>query len=127
MFSEKTRSGNRMDAEYAAARIRWEPIIEVTQIKGDGEAHPLLSPEDEFADYENWDVGNLDGSAPKKEWMLQYEYGRSALKLGLKIGQKLGAQPLQVRLDRSDGHTYRACDQPRGEFLRQVPAYGAVA
>ena len=117
MFSEKTRSGNRMDAEYAAARIRWEPIIEVTQIKGDGEAHPLLSPEDEFADYENWDVGNLDGSAPKKEWMLQYEYGRSALKLGLKIGQKLGANPYKFGLTgATDTHTALATTREENFF-----------
>ncbi len=59
MFSEKTFNGKPLTRAYAEKRIRWEPIIEVTQIKGDGEAHPLLSPEDEFADYENWDVGNL--------------------------------------------------------------------
>jgi len=91
MFSDKKFSGKNMDRSYAEARIRWEPIIEVTQIKGDGEAHPLLSPEDEFADYENWDVANIDGSAPKEDWMLQYEYGRSALKLGLKLGADVGA------------------------------------
>jgi hypothetical protein len=106
-----------MDAEYAAARIRWEPIIEVTQVKGDGEAHPLLSPEDEFADYENWDVGNLDGSAPKKEWMLQYEYGRSALKLGLKIGQKLGANPYKFGLTgATDTHTALATSREENFF-----------
>ena len=117
MFSEKTRSGGRMDADYAAARIRWEPIIEVTQIKGDGEAHPLLSPEDEFADYENWDVGNLDGSAPKKEWMLQYEYGRSALKLGLKIGQKLGTNPYKFGLTgATDTHTALATSREENFF-----------
>jgi len=98
MFSDKDFDGKRMDLEYARARIRWEPIIEVTQIKGDGEAHPLLSPEDEFADYENWDVSNLIGSAPKEDWMLQYEYGRSALKLGLKLGDKLGVNPYKFGL-----------------------------
>ena len=83
MFPETDFNGNPITQAYAEARMRWEPIIEVTQIKGDGEAHPLLSPEDEFADYENWDVANIDGTAAKEEWMLQYEYGRSALKLGL--------------------------------------------
>ncbi len=65
MFSDKDFSGKRIDRAYAEARIRWEPIIEVTQIKGDGETHPLLSTDDEFADFENWDVTNLAGSAPK--------------------------------------------------------------
>ncbi len=106
MFSGKTRSGDPIDRAYAAARIRWEPIIEVTQVKGDGEAHPLLSTEDEFADYETWDVGNIDGSAAKEEWMLQYEYGRSALKLGLKLGQELGVNPYKFGLTgATDTHT----------------------
>ena len=58
MFNDKMRSGEPMNRAYAEARIRWEPIMEITQIKGDGETHPLLSTEDEFADYENWDVAN---------------------------------------------------------------------
>ena len=117
MFSEKTFSGEPMDRAYAEARIRWEPIIEVTQVKGDGETHPLLSTEDEFADYENWDVSNLTGSAPKEEWMLQYEYGRSALKLGLKIGQKLGANPYKFGLTgATDTHTALATSREENFF-----------
>ena len=73
-----------------------------TQIKGDGEAHPFLSPNDEFADYETWDKGNLDLSELKKDEMLQYEYARSALQLGLKLEAKPGNEPLQVRHDRLD-------------------------
>ncbi len=106
MFNGKTFSGKRINRAYAETRIRWEPIIEVSQIKGDGEAHPLLSPNDEFADYENWDVGNLAGSAAKEKWMLQYEYGRSALKLGLKLGKQLGVNPYQFGLSAAtDSHT----------------------
>jgi hypothetical protein len=106
MFNDKTASGKKMTREYAEARIRWEPIIEVTQIKGDGEAHPLLSPEDEFADYEQWDVANIDGSAAKEDWMLQYEYGRSALKVGLKLGKEVGANPYKFGLSAAtDTHT----------------------
>ena len=52
--------GRALDREYVMQRIRWEPLYEITQIKGDGETHPYLSPEDEFADYETWDIGNLD-------------------------------------------------------------------
>jgi hypothetical protein len=48
-------------------------MYEITQIKGDGETHPFLSPDDAFADYETWDAGNLDLSASKTEDMLQYE------------------------------------------------------
>jgi hypothetical protein len=117
MFSDKTRSGEPIDRAYAEARIRWEPIIEVTQIKGDGETHPLLSTEDEFADFENWDVSNLTGSAPKEEWMLQYEYGRSALKLGLKIGQKLGVNPYKFGLTGAiDSHTALATSREENFF-----------
>ncbi len=117
MFNEKNFKGKLMNREYAEARIRWEPIIEVTQIKGDGEAHPLLSPEDEFADYENWDVSNLAGTAPKEDWMLQYEYGRSALKLGLKLADKLGVNPYKFGLiGASDSHTALATTREENYF-----------
>ncbi|NHZ73530.1 MAG: DUF3604 domain-containing protein [Nitrospirae bacterium] len=106
MFNGKTMSGEPIDRAYAEARIRWEPLHEMSQIKGDEETHPLLSPEDEFADFESWDVGNLSGSAAKEEWMLQYEYARSALKLGLKLGKELGVNPYKVGMSAStDTHT----------------------
>jgi len=106
MFATVDFKGQELTRKYAEARMRWEPIIEVSQFKGDGEAHPLLSPEDEFADYETWDVGNLDGSAGKDERMLEYEYARSALKLGLKIGYKVGANPYKFGLSAAtDTHT----------------------
>jgi hypothetical protein len=106
MYADKTFSGKRIKRSYAETRMRWEPIIEVTQVKGDGEAHPLLSPEDEFADYENWDVTNLAGTAPKTDSMLQYEYGRSALKLGLQLGKKTGANPYKFgMIGATDTHT----------------------
>ena len=106
MFSDKTLSGKRLNRDYAQTRMRWEPLIEVSQYKGDGEAHPLLSPEDEFADFETWDVSNLDGSAAKTDDMLPFEYARSALKLGLKLGERLGANPYKFGLSAaSDTHT----------------------
>jgi len=117
MFSDKDFSGKRLDREYAEARSRWEPLIEVTQIKGDGETHPFLSTDDEFADYENWDVTNLAGSAPKEDWMLQYEYGRSALKLGLELGEKLGVNPYKFgMLGASDSHTALATTREENYF-----------
>ena len=66
-----------LDRAYAEARAKWEPLYEWSQIKGDGEAHPFLSTEDEFADFETWDFGNLDASVPKKPEMLAGEYARS--------------------------------------------------
>ena len=92
--------------EYARTRARWEPIYEVTQIKGDGETHPFLSPNDEFADYETWDQGNLDLSVPKTDAMLQHEYGRSALGLGLLAQQSIGVNPYKFgMIGATDSHT----------------------
>ena len=106
MFAEKTFKGKKIDSKYAKTRMRWEPIIEMTQMKGDGETHPLLSPEDEFADYEQWDLSNLAGTAAKTDDMLQYEYARSALKLGLKLAKKTGVNPYQFGMSgASDTHT----------------------
>ena len=99
-------TGRPIDREYAETRARWERIYEATQIKGDGEAHPLLSPNDEFASFERWDRGNLDLSELKQRDMLQYEYARSALKLGLKVEAQLGTNPYKFGLIGStDAHT----------------------
>ena len=99
-------TGKPVDLEYARTRARWEPLYEVTQIKGDGEAHPFLSPNDEFADYETWDQGNLDLSAEKEKDMLQYEYARSALQIGLQLEKKLGVNPYKFgMIGSTDSHT----------------------
>jgi hypothetical protein len=117
MFSDKKFSGKAMDREYAEARIKWEPLMEISQIKGDGETHPILSTEDEFADYETWDVSNIDGSTPKEEEMLKYEYARSALKLGLQLGDKLGANPYKFGITAaSDTHTALATTREENYF-----------
>jgi len=99
-------AGKPLTENYAKTRMRWEPIYEVTQIKGDGESHPYLSPNDEFAGYDVlWDKGNL-GPVPKKKAMLQYEYAREALKNGLKIEHKIGVNPFKFGMVGStDSHT----------------------
>jgi hypothetical protein len=103
---ERQYSGRRIDKLYVTERSRWEPLYEVTQIKGDGEAHPFLSPDDEFADYETWDKGNLNLSVAKTNDMLQYEYAREALKNGLKLQAKFGVNPYQFGMVGStDSHT----------------------
>ncbi|MCC8431850.1 DUF3604 domain-containing protein [Reyranella aquatilis] len=95
-----------VDQEYAEARNRWEPIYEVTQMKGDGEAHPWLSPNDEFANFEKWDKGNLDMSEAKKPEMLEHEYARSGLKLGLKMEKQFGVNPFKFgMIGSTDAHT----------------------
>ena len=99
-------TGKALTESYAENRMRWEPIYEATQIKGDGESHPYLSPNDEFAGYDVlWDKGNL-GPVLKQKDMLQYEYAREALKNGLKLGRKLGINPYQFGMVGStDSHT----------------------
>ena len=67
MFTVETFAGNPLTRADAEMRIRFEPLIEATQIKGDSEAHPFLSPDDEFADFDTWDRSNLDGTELKKK------------------------------------------------------------
>ena len=99
-------TGKPIDREYAEMRARWEHLYEATQIKGDGETHPFLSPNDEFANFERWDKGNLDLTALKKPEMLEFEYARSALKLGLKLEGELGVNPYKFGMVGStDSHT----------------------
>ena len=101
-----TYAGGKVDKEYVELRAKWEPLYEVTQIKGDGEAHPLLSPDDEFADYETLDTGNLDLTELKKEEMLQREYAREALKTGLALESRLGTNPYKFGMvGGTDSHT----------------------
>jgi len=98
--------GTKLDETYVNERIKWEPLYEITQIKGDGEAHPFLSPDDEFADYENWDIGNLDVSEAKTDAMLAGEYAREAFKRGLAIEAKLGTNPYKFGVvGATDSHT----------------------
>jgi hypothetical protein len=108
MFAVEDSAGKPFDRRHAETRARWEPIVEVTQIKGDGETHPLLSPDDELADFETWDKGNLNigKTLPKEPWMLRFEYARSALKLGLELEAKLGVNPFQFgMIGSTDAHT----------------------
>ena len=106
MFSVETYDGKRYPRELAELRASLEPVYEVTQIKGDGEAHPMLSPDDEFADFETWDKSNLNGTEAKEPGMLQYEYAREALKNGLVMESRLGVNPFKFGMVGStDSHT----------------------
>jgi hypothetical protein len=116
MFALATFDGSPLTREWAAARAKWEPVYETTQIKGDGETHPSLSTTDEFADYETWDVGNLV-NVPKKPEMLQYEYARRALQNGLALEQELGVNPFQFGLvSGTDTHTGLATAEEENFF-----------
>jgi hypothetical protein len=112
-----TFTGMAFDRDYAETRAKWEPLYEVTQIKGDGEAHPYLSPNDEFADYENWDQGNLDLSEAKENDMLQYEYARSGLQVGLQLERQLGVNPYKFgMIGSTDSHTGLATAEEENFF-----------
>lgn len=106
MFDDVTLTTKRpLDADYAQRRGRWEPVYETTQMKGDGETRPKLSPNDEFANFERFDRGSL-GPEPKTDAMLPREYAREALKRGLAYEAKLGANPFKFGLIGStDSHT----------------------
>jgi hypothetical protein len=101
-----TYAGGKVDKNYVEQRAKWEPLYEMTQIKGDGEAHPFLSPNDEFADYETLDKGNLDITELKKDDMLQREYAREALKNGFVLEKKFGTNPYKFgMIGATDSHT----------------------
>ena len=110
-------TGKKIDRGYAETRAKWERLYEATQIKGDGESHPFLSPNDEFANFERWDKGNLDLSELKKPEMLEFEYARSALKNGLKLENELGVNPYKFGMVGStDAHTGLAAVEEENFF-----------
>jgi hypothetical protein len=95
MFEMQTFEGKPLSKDWAQQRQRWEPLYEAIQFKGQSEAHPSLSPNDEFTvGYELWDRGNLN-LVPKKPGMIQHEYLREALKNGIKVERDLGANPFK--------------------------------
>lgn len=122
MFPMVEAFGKKIDRAYADERAKWERLYEVTQTKGTGEAHPFLSPNDEFADYELWDKGNLDGSVAKKKEMLQYEYARRALQNGLLLEQKLGVNPYKFgMIGSTDAHTGLVAVEEESFFGKTAP------
>ena len=122
MFPTRKAFGRRIGKDYVEARVRWERLYEVTQTKGTGEAHPFLSPNDEFAAFELWDKGNLDGSVAKTDDMLEFEYARAAFKNGLVLEKKLGTNPYRFGLvGSSDAHTGLAAMEEENFFGKTAP------
>ncbi|MBZ2168877.1 DUF3604 domain-containing protein [Marinobacter sp. F4216] len=121
MFDDETLSGKGIDRDYAERRMRWEPVYEVTQMKGDGEAHPALSPNDEFADYGTWDKGSF-GTEPKTQDMLPREYAREAYKRGLQYEEDLGVNPFKFgMIGSTDSHTSLATTEENNYFGKATP------
>jgi hypothetical protein len=122
MFPTVEAFGKKIDREYVETRLKWERLYEVTQTKGTGEAHPYLSPNDEFANFELWDKGNLDVSEAKKPEMLEFEYARSAFKNGLKLEEKFGTNPYKFGLiGSSDSHNSLAAMEEDNFFGKTTP------
>lgn len=130
MFDDTTLDGGSLTADYAQRRQRWEPVYEVTQVKGDGEAHPLLSPDDRFADFETWyetDISMRPRSDNPEDARrsLAGEYARSGLKKGLRYGARLGVNPYEFGfIGSTDSHTALATaddDNFWGKFLDSEP------
>ena len=105
MFASSTFAGRPLTSAWAEERARWEPLYEITQIKGDSETHPALSLNDEFADYETWDKLTLGGN-PNSPKNFPHEYARSALKAGLALEARLGTNPFKFGfIGSTDSHT----------------------
>ena len=120
MFDDKTLGGEPFTRDYAERRAFWEPLYEVTQIKGDSETHPALSPNDEFADYWRWDKGNF--AVGKKPGMLPREYARQALMRGLKYEAELGVNPFKFgMIGSTDSHTSLATTREENSFGKATP------
>ncbi len=122
MFPTVEAFGKKVDGKYAEERTRWERLYEVTQTKGTSESHPFLSPNDEFANFEIWDKGNLNLSVKKENSMLEHEYARAAYKNGLKLEQKLGVNPFKFGLVGStDSHTALSTTEEENFFGKITP------
>jgi len=108
MFAMNKYDGSPIDAAYVKTRALREPIVEVTQIKGDSEAHPFLSPNDEFADFgvAGWDKCNLSCTKDMPPESYAGSYVREALKRGLELTLAVGANPFKFgMIGSTDSHT----------------------
>ena len=97
MFTGQTHAGDPMTADYAALRVEREPVVEVTQMKGDSETHPIASPDDPYADFETWGGANFDKNDTPNAWVSN-SYVRPALKRGLGLEAELGVNPFKFGL-----------------------------
>jgi hypothetical protein len=126
MFERVDSKGEPFTKAYATERRRWEPLVEATQIKGDSETAPFLSPDDEFAGYGTWDTAAGMSPAPHQDWMFEGEYVRAALGTGVQLESELGVNPFQFGLIGStDAHTgFATADDDNfwGKFSSNDPA-----
>ena len=120
MFMEKDSDGRPITADYARTRMRWEPVVETTQIKGDSETHPLLSPTDEFADFETYEHLLSTGEGEPPSAADPANYVRTGLMRGLEIEERAGANPYKFGLigatDSHSGYSSAEEDNFQGKF-----------
>ena len=98
MFALVDMKGKPLTADYAKRRQQYEPLFEIAQTKGASEVHPLIAPDDEFADWgiSGWDNGNLSlTDKPETPEMLPFQHYRPALSNGLRLGTELGTNPFK--------------------------------
>jgi len=133
MFAAHKFGGDALSVQWATQRSRFEPLMEVTQFKGDSETHPVLSPTDEFADFETWNgwQGPLEKKKPamtREDYAARKrgEYARSALKTGLDLEVRLGVNPFKYgMIGSTDSHTSLSTadnDNFWGKFSREFPS-----
>ena len=104
MFEMESFKGDAIDILYSEKRMRNEPIVEVTQVKGTSETHPLLSPDDNWADFEIMDV--RVGSRPPTYSKPSGGYVREAYLNGLTLEFTKQGNPYKFGLiGSSDTHT----------------------
>ena len=104
MFAETTQTGKPLSADYARTRNKWEKAVEITQIKGDSETHPLFSPVDEYADFETYQFVLVPGGGTPDP--TEADYVRSGLKRGLELRARTGANPYKMGvIGSTDSHT----------------------
>ncbi|WP_324826516.1 DUF3604 domain-containing protein [Qipengyuania zhejiangensis] len=119
MFEMTGPDGGPMTQAYASRRAAREPVVEATQIKGDSETHPFLSPNDEFAGFgvQGWDIGNLPLTHKSTDAMRAGSYVRSALLRGLTLEAQMGVNPYAFGLVGStDSHTALATGDENNFF-----------
>lgn len=130
MFRTTRMDGTPFDVAYAEQRARWEPVVEITQMKGDSETHPALSPSDEFAEYETWN--SFAGKMTFGQWNDQAtarardSYVRSALRTGLQIADELGVNPYKFgMIGGTDAHNALSAAEENnfwGKFYANAPS-----
>ncbi|MEH6583864.1 MAG: DUF3604 domain-containing protein [Halioglobus sp.] len=123
MFMFTDWAGNAIDQEYADQRLRNEPLVEITQVKGTSDTHPLLSKNDEWA---NFEILPLRTSSPLPS-APPGSYVRDAWLRGLSMADSAGANPYKFGvIGSSDTHTGAASTQ-EDNYFGKVGAFDSTA